>query len=59
MLPLACKICGAAMASLNLARGGTLEFCARPGCAAHVLGAAGNIDDMMSLVNRMLETPYD
>jgi hypothetical protein len=59
MLPLACKICGAAMASLNIAKGGTLEFCTRRGCKAHVLGGAGNIDDMMSLMNRMLETPYD
>jgi hypothetical protein len=59
MLPLACKICGAAMASLNIAKGGTLEFCTRRGCKAHVFGGAGNIDDMMSLMNRMLETPYD
>ena len=59
MLPLACKLCGAAMASLNIAKGGTLEFCTRRGCKAHVFGGAGNIDDMMSLMNRMLETPYD
>ena len=59
MLPLACKICGAAMASLNMAQGGSLEFCTRLGCKAHVLGGTGNIDDMMSLMNRMLETPYD
>jgi hypothetical protein len=59
MLPMACKICGAAMASLDIARGGTLEFCSRRGCKAHVFGGAGNVDDMMSLMNRMLETPYD
>jgi len=59
MLPLACKLCGAAMASLNIAKGGTLEFCTRRGCKAHVFGGAGSIDDMMSLMNRMLETPYD
>ena len=59
MLPMACKICGAPMASLNLAKGGSLEFCTRRGCKAHVLGGTGNIDDMMSLMNRMLETPYD
>ena len=59
MLPLACRICGAAMASLNIAKGGTLEFCTRSGCKAHVFGGAGNIDDMMSLMNRMFETPYD
>jgi hypothetical protein len=47
------------MASLNMARGGSLEFCTRRGCKAHALGANGNIDDMMGLVNRMLETPYD
>lgn len=59
MLPMSCKICGAPMASLNMAKGGTLEFCTRRGCKAHVLGGAGNIDDMMSLMNRMFETPYD
>jgi hypothetical protein len=59
MLPLACKICGAAMASLDVAGGGYLEFCSRRGCRAHALGGTGNIDDMMSLMNRMFETPYD
>jgi len=38
MLPLACKICGAAMASLDIARGGYVEFCSRRGCRAHALG---------------------
>jgi hypothetical protein len=59
MLPMACKICGAAMASLNIAEGGYMEFCSRSGCKAHALGGTGNIDDMMSLMNRMFETPYD
>ena len=59
MLPLACKLCGAPMASLNLRGGGYLEFCSRRGCKAHALGGVGNIDDMMSLMNRMFETPYD
>jgi len=59
MLPLACKICGAPMASLDVAGGGYVEFCSRRGCRAHALGGTGNIDDMMSLLNRMFETPYD
>jgi len=59
MLPLACKLCGAAMASLDIVRGGYLEFCSRRGCKAHALGGTGNLDDMMSLMNRMFETPYD
>jgi hypothetical protein len=59
MLPLACKICGASMASLNVAGGGYLEFCTRRGCRAHALGGTGDIDDMMALLNRMFETPYD
>ncbi len=29
------------------------------GCKAHAFGGTGNIDDMMSLMNRMFETPYD
>ena len=59
MLPLACRTCGAAMASLDLARGGHIEFCSRLGCRAHAFGGAGNIDDMMSLMHRMFDTPYD
>ena len=59
MVPLACKICGASMASLNIVGGGYLEFCSRRGCRAHALGGTGNIDDMMTLLNRMFETPYD
>jgi predicted RNA-binding Zn-ribbon protein involved in translation (DUF1610 family) len=59
MLPLACKLCGAPMASLNMAKGGYLEFCSRRGCKAHALGGVGNVDDMMSMMNRMFETPYD
>ena len=59
MLPLVCKLCGAEMASLNGAKGGNLEFCSRRGCKAHALGGVGNVDDMMSLMNRMFETPYD
>lgn len=59
MLPVPCRICGAPMASLNLRAGGYLEFCSRRGCKAHALGGTGDIDDMMSLMNRMFDTPYD
>jgi hypothetical protein len=59
MLPLACKLCGASMVSLNLAGGGYIEFCSRRGCKGHALGGIGDIDQMMSLMNRMLDTPYD
>ncbi len=59
MLPLTCRLCGAKMASLNMTRGGYLEFCARRGCKGHALGGVGDVDEMMKLMNRMLETPYD
>jgi predicted RNA-binding Zn-ribbon protein involved in translation (DUF1610 family) len=59
MLTLACRLCGAPMASLNVVSGGYLEFCSRRGCKGHALGGVGNIDDMISLMNKMLETPYD
>jgi predicted RNA-binding Zn-ribbon protein involved in translation (DUF1610 family) len=59
MLALPCRLCGAPMASLNIASGGYLEFCSRRGCKGHALGGVGNIDDMISLMNKMLETPYD
>lgn len=59
MLPLACKLCGAPMASLNLVRGGYIEFCTRRGCRGHALGGVGDIDQLMSLMNKMFDTPYD
>jgi predicted RNA-binding Zn-ribbon protein involved in translation (DUF1610 family) len=59
MLAIPCRICGAPMASLNLVGGGYLEFCTRRGCKGHALGGVGNIDDMVSLMNKMCETPYD
>ena len=59
MLTLPCRLCAAPMASLNVASGGYLEFCSRRGCKGHALGGVGNIDDMISLMNKMCETPYD
>jgi len=59
MLPVSCKLCRAPMAALNLVRGGYLEFCSRRGCRAHGIGGVGDIDQLMGLVNRMLDTPYD
>ena len=59
MIPLYCKLCGAAMASLNLQGGGYVEFCSRRGCKGHALGGVGDIDQMMNLMNRMFDTPYD
>ena len=58
-LPLTCKTCRAPMASLNLQRDGYIEFCSRRGCRAHGIGGVGDIDQLMSLMNRMMETPYD
>ena len=47
------------MVSLNLKQGGYVEFCSRRGCKGHALGGVGDIDQMMNLMNRMFETPYD
>ena len=58
-IPLVCKLCGAPMASLDIRQGGYIEFCCRAGCQGHALGGVGDIDQMMSLMNRMFETPYD
>jgi len=54
-----CKLCGAPRASLDIEGGGTLELCSRRGCKGHALGGFGDVDQMMSLVNRMFDTPYD
>ncbi|MGD1148267.1 MAG: hypothetical protein ABR961_10005 [Thermoanaerobaculaceae bacterium] len=59
MIALPCRLCGAPMASLNLTSGGYLEFCSRRGCKGHALGGVGDIDQMINLMNRMFETPYD
>ena len=59
LLTLPCRLCGAPMASLNLATGGYLEFCSRRGCKGHALGGVGDIDQMINLMNKMFETPYD
>jgi len=59
LLPLRCRLCGAPMASLEIDGGGTLEFCSRRGCRAQALGGAGNLDDMMTLMHRMFDTPWD
>ncbi len=59
MLNVTCKLCGAPMASLNLREGGYVEFCCRRGCKGHALGGVGDIDQLMGLMNRMFETPYD
>jgi hypothetical protein len=58
-IALACKLCGAPMASLNMRAGGYLEFCCRAGCKGHALGGVGDIDQMMRMMNKMFETPYD
>jgi predicted RNA-binding Zn-ribbon protein involved in translation (DUF1610 family) len=59
MLNTPCRLCGAPMASLNLKTGGYLEFCSRRGCRGHALGGFGDVDEMISLVNRMFHTPHD
>jgi hypothetical protein len=59
MLQVPCRLCGAPMASVNLKSGGCLEFCSRAGCKGHALGGFGDVDEMMSLINTMLNTPHD
>lgn len=59
MLAVTCKLCQAPMTSLNLRDQGYIEFCSRRGCRGHALGGIGDIDQMMQLMNKMFETPYD
>jgi predicted RNA-binding Zn-ribbon protein involved in translation (DUF1610 family) len=59
MLSVPCRLCRAPMASLRLTTGGYVEFCSRRGCKGHALGGVGDIDQMMSLLNKMFDTPYD
>ncbi len=59
MLPHLCSLCRAPMASLTISSGGYVEFCARKGCKGHAMGGFGDIDQMMSLMNKMFNTPHD
>ena len=59
MLQVPCRLCGAPMASLNIVKGGSVEFCSRKGCKGHALGGFGDVDQMMTLVNSMFHTPHD
>ncbi len=59
MMPVTCKLCGAPMASLNITAGGYIEFCTRRGCKGHALGGVGDLDQMMSMMNKLMDTPYD
>jgi hypothetical protein len=59
MIDAPCKLCGAPMASVNLATGGSLEFCSRRGCQGHALGGFGDLDEMIDLLNRMFKIPHD
>jgi predicted RNA-binding Zn-ribbon protein involved in translation (DUF1610 family) len=59
LLSITCKLCRAPMASLNIKDQGYIEFCSRRGCKGHALGGVGNIDEMMQIMNKMFDTPYD
>ena len=59
MLQTPCRLCGAPLASLNIVRGGSVEFCSRRGCKGHALGGFGDVDQMMAIVNGMFNTPHD
>ena len=59
MLAAPCRLCKAPVVSLGLSTGGFVEFCSRRGCKGHALGGVGDIDQMMSLMNKMFDTPYD
>jgi hypothetical protein len=58
MLPASCRKCDAPMVGLDHP-GGYIEFCSRRGCKGHALGGEGDTDQMMDLMNKMLQTPYD
>ena len=54
-----CKLCGAPLASVNLATGESMELCGRRGCRGHALGGYGDVDEMTDLLNRMFKIPHD
>lgn len=54
-----CKLCGARMVSLQVEAREAMEFCSRRGCRAHSIGGHSDIDTMIGLLNRILDTPYD
>ena len=54
-----CKLCGAPLASVNLASGESMDVCGRRGCRGHALGGYGDVDEMTDLLNRMFKIPHD
>jgi|WetSurMetagenome_2_1015567.scaffolds.fasta_scaffold301523_1 hypothetical protein len=54
-----CRLCGAPLASVNLASGESMELCGRRGCRGDALGGYGDIDEMTDLLNRMFKIPHD
>jgi hypothetical protein len=54
-----CKLCGAPLASVNLASGESMEVCGRRGCRGHAFGGYGDVDEMTDLLNRMFKIPHD
>ncbi|HQP37978.1 MAG TPA: hypothetical protein PLI95_22500 [Polyangiaceae bacterium] len=59
MIQVYCRQCNAPMVSLNQVAGGYVEFCSRRGCKGHAIGGQGDIDDMISMMNKKFNTPYD
>lgn len=52
-----CSICHAPLASLDLKKGGHVDFCTRRGCQGHALGGFGDVNQMIELMNRITDTP--
>jgi hypothetical protein len=52
-----CGACKAPLASLDLKKGGHVDFCTRRGCPGHALGGFGDVNQMIELMNRITDTP--
>ncbi len=57
MISQTCELCHAPLASLEIKKGGHVDFCSRRGCSGHALGGFGDVDQMIELLNRITDTP--
>lgn len=57
MISSKCSECEAPLASLDITKGGHVDFCSRRGCPGHALGGFGDVNQMIELLNKITDTP--
>ncbi len=53
-----CELCGAPLFRLKIKTGGYVDACTRKGCKGHAIGGFGDVDELMLLVNKLINSPF-